>query len=82
MARPKSAVKAEELVQAPNQEADVHHMWCKLQTTETSGTNSLSVDEVDQKVRVWLQAGYRLITARPFETDPAGVKILYVFVKD
>lgn len=73
--------KDEVEIKAEAPTADVHHMIRRV------GMNSLpdgtrNVDEVDNDVRVWLQAGYRLLFCHPLGVEPNGTNILYIFVKD
>jgi hypothetical protein len=62
-------------------DADVHHMIRRVGSTgRPDGTKS--ADEVDNDVRIWLQAGYRLAFVQSLGLEPNGVNILYIFVKE
>lgn len=62
-------------------EADVHHMIRRVGRHATAdGTQT--VDEVNQAVRIWLQAGYKLAFVQSLGLEPGGVNILYIFVKE
>jgi hypothetical protein len=75
------AKKKEVEIRAVNPDADVHHMIRRV-GVQSGIDGTRSVDEVDQDVRNWLQAGYALKFVHSLGLEPNGVNILYIFVKE
>lgn len=73
--------KAYEIV-APG--ADVHTMIRPVGPNTTLDMSSVSVDEVDSHIRVWLKAGYTLLPPQVIGTQTSTgfvTNVLYVLVK-
>ena len=78
----------EETVNLPAPTADVHHMVRAVgpATVQVSGEDIYTADQVDQAVRNWLEAGYKLHSAHYLGpvaegTRVLGYRILYIFAK-
>lgn len=72
--------KSQEIAQRilENTGGDVHHMTRRI----GHGIDTVSGEQVDFDLRVWLAAGYRLHTAHYIGSEPNAINMLYILVRE
>lgn len=75
------AEKAEEIVQPPFPNADCHHIFYSVGVHPQQG-KSISGFEANEKLNIWLRAGYKVKTAQAMSIEPGVVNVFVLLVKD